>query len=140
MLPLGTIDDEEAEELRKTLLYQHVEIFPEVLGHEAKEGEEGPSEAVKAGITIVGVPTGFHTSIALWTPSERKNKIKLKNLKFTLTNDCNVSIYNVSSHTFLTSILHIYWLNANKDFRVCVRFKKTCITQRPISPKSETGD
>ena len=56
---------------RKTLLYQHVEILPEVLGHESEEGEESPSKAVKAGVTIVGVPSSFHTCKALWTSTER---------------------------------------------------------------------
>lgn len=47
--------------------YQHVKILPEVLGHEAKEGEESPSKAVKAGVSIVGVLSGFHTCITLRT-------------------------------------------------------------------------
>lgn len=62
-----------SRDVKETLLYQHVQIFPEVLGHEAKEGEEGPSKAVEAGVTIVGVPSSFHTRKALWTPSEIKN-------------------------------------------------------------------
>lgn len=65
------------------MLYQHVEIFPEVLCHEAKEGEESPSKAVKAGVAIVRVPSGFHTCKALWTSSKR-NTQKYKNCNFIL--------------------------------------------------------
>lgn len=64
------------------MFYQHVKILPEVLGHEAKEGEESPSKAVKAGVTIVGVPSGFHTHEALWTSSKRKTE-EYKNCNLT---------------------------------------------------------
>lgn len=46
-------------------LYQHVKIFPEVLRHEAEEGQEGPAEAVKAGVAVVWIPPSFHTRVAL---------------------------------------------------------------------------
>lgn len=85
----------ETEELSKTLLYQHVEVFPEVLGHEAKEGEEGPSKAVKAGITIVGVSSSFHTSKAFWTSSEGKTQQN----KFNLINVKGISKYTYSLNT-----------------------------------------
>lgn len=62
------------EKTRKIVLYQHVEILPEVLGHEAKEGEESPSKAVKTSVAIVGVPPSFHAGEALWTSSERSTK------------------------------------------------------------------
>lgn len=49
----------------KLELYQHVKIFPEVLRHEAEEGQEGPAEAVKAGVAVVWIPPSFHTRVAL---------------------------------------------------------------------------
>ena len=53
--------------------YQHVEILPEVLGHESEEGEEGPAEAVEAGVAVVGVPARLHTGVALRaTPSNTR--------------------------------------------------------------------
>lgn len=64
--------------LQKLMLYQHVKIFPEVLCHESEQSEESPAEAVKAGVTIVGVPSGFHACKTLWTPSTRINDGKKK--------------------------------------------------------------
>lgn len=62
--------------IKKTkILYQHVEIFPEVLGHESEKGEERPSETVEAGITIVGIPSGFHAGISLRTSPENNIQI-----------------------------------------------------------------
>lgn len=54
------------------MLYQHVKILPEVLCHESEESEESPAEAVKAGVTVVGVPSSFHACKALWTTSKNK--------------------------------------------------------------------
>lgn len=81
------------------MLYQHVEIFPEVLGHEAKEGEESPSKAVKAGVTIVGVPSGFHTCKALWTSSKRNTQEYCN-----LTNHLSINTVGIAD-TGITGIL-----------------------------------
>lgn len=62
------------EKLRITSLYQHIEIFPEVLGHESEEGEESPSKAVKACVTVVWVPSSFHTCEALWTTAKTNTR------------------------------------------------------------------
>lgn len=59
-----------ASSIYKQVIYQHVKILPEVLSHEAEQGKERPSKAVKAGVTIVGVPSSFHTAEAFWTISE----------------------------------------------------------------------
>lgn len=52
-------------------LYQHVKVFPEVLCHESEESQEGPAEAVKAGVAIVWIPPSFHACEALWAAAER---------------------------------------------------------------------
>lgn len=60
--------------------YQHVKVFPEVLCHESEESQEGPAEAVKAGVAVVWIPPSFHTCVALraaaegWRKSERKKE------------------------------------------------------------------
>lgn len=51
-------------------LYQHVKILPEVLCHEAEESQEGPAEAVKAGVAVVWIPPSFHTRVALRAAAE----------------------------------------------------------------------
>lgn len=51
-------------------LYQHVKIFPEVLCHEAEESQEGPAEAIKAGVAVVWIPPSFHTRVALGAAAE----------------------------------------------------------------------
>lgn len=56
------------------MLYQHVKILPVVLSHEAKQGKESPPKTVKTGVAIVGVPSGFHTHVALRTPSKRTHR------------------------------------------------------------------
>lgn len=67
-------------------LYQHIQILPEVLRHEAKQSEESPPEAVKAGVAIVRVPSSFHTCEALRTsPVRRKKKYTFQLLKIRLT-------------------------------------------------------
>lgn len=61
--------------INKQMIYLHVQSLPGVLSHEAKQGKERPPKAVKAGVTIVGVPSSFHTQVAFWTLSEMtKNK------------------------------------------------------------------
>lgn len=45
--------------------YQLEEVLPEVLCHEAEEGQEGPAEGVVAGVAIVGVPPSLHALVAL---------------------------------------------------------------------------
>lgn len=44
-----------------------VQVFPEVLGHESEQGEEGPAEGVEAGVAIVWITTRFDTYKTLWT-------------------------------------------------------------------------
>lgn len=51
-------------------LYQHVKIFPEVLCHETEESQEGPAEAIKAGVAVVWIPPSFHTRVALGAAAE----------------------------------------------------------------------
>lgn len=51
--------------LTSRFIYQHVKILPEILRHEAKKCQEGPPEAVEAGITIVWVPPSFHARVPL---------------------------------------------------------------------------
>lgn len=46
-------------------LYQHVEVFPKVLCHESEESQEGPAEAVKAGVSVVWIPPSFHACVTL---------------------------------------------------------------------------
>lgn len=58
------------EHILKLELYQHVKIFPEVLCHEAEESQEGPAEAVKAGVAVVWIPPSFHTRVALRAAAE----------------------------------------------------------------------
>lgn len=43
------------------------QVFPEVLCHEAEEGEEGPAEVVVAGVSIIWIPSHFHTHVTLRT-------------------------------------------------------------------------
>lgn len=50
--------------------YQHVKVFPEVLCHESEESQEGPAEAVKAGVAVVWIPPSFHTCVALRAAAE----------------------------------------------------------------------
>lgn len=50
--------------------YQHVKVFPEVLCHESEESQEGPAEAVKAGVAIVWIPPSFHACVALRAAAE----------------------------------------------------------------------
>lgn len=69
------------------MLYQHVKIFPEVLCHESEESEKSPAKAVKAGVTIVGVPSGFHARETLWTPSTRINDGEKNKLTSKLANN-----------------------------------------------------
>lgn len=52
-------------------IYQHVKIFPEVLCHEAKESQEGPAEAVKAGVAVVWISPSFHACVALRAAAKR---------------------------------------------------------------------
>ena len=49
----------------RAVIYQHVKIFPVILRHEAEECQEGPSEAVKAGVAIVWIPPSLHACVAL---------------------------------------------------------------------------
>lgn len=68
---------------RINAIYQHVEIFPEVLSHETEESQESPSKAVKAGVAVVGVSASFHAGEAFWTSSGRNThqlKIKAKKI------------------------------------------------------------
>jgi hypothetical protein len=44
------------------------------LGHEAEESEEGPAEAIKAGVAVVWVSPGLHTRVALRAPPGRKER------------------------------------------------------------------
>lgn len=60
------------------MTYQHVQIFPEVLCHESEKRKKGPTEAVKACVAIVWVPSGFHAREALWTSSVRVSNRKKK--------------------------------------------------------------
>lgn len=61
--------------INKEMIYLHVQSLPGVLCHEAEQGEERPPEAVKAGVTIVRVPSSFHTHVTFGTLSEMtKNK------------------------------------------------------------------
>ena len=46
--------------------YQLVEVLPVVLGHEAKEGQEGPAEVVEARVAIVWVLASFDAGVTLW--------------------------------------------------------------------------
>ena len=50
--------------------HQHVKVFPEVLCHESEESQEGPAEAVKAGVAVVWIPPGFHACVALRAAAE----------------------------------------------------------------------
>lgn len=51
-------------------IYQHIKVFPEVLRHESEESQEGPAEAVKAGVAVVWIPPSFHACVALWAAAE----------------------------------------------------------------------
>lgn len=75
--------------INKQMIYLHVKSLPGVLSHEAKQGKERPPKAVKAGVTIVGVPSSFHTQVTFWTLSEmtKKKQNKTKQSK-TLCNVC----------------------------------------------------
>lgn len=56
------------------LLYQHVEIFPEVLCHESEERQEGPAEAVEAGVSVVWIPPSFHACVALRAAAGKRKR------------------------------------------------------------------
>lgn len=43
------------------------QVFPEVLCHEAEEGEEGPAEGVVVGVSVIRIPPRFYTHVSLRT-------------------------------------------------------------------------
>lgn len=61
------------------IIYQHVEVFPEILCHEAEKCQKGPSEAVKAGVTVVWIPPSFHACVSLWAAPESSEGQSLSN-------------------------------------------------------------
>lgn len=46
-----------------------VEVFPEVLRHQAKQGQKGPTKGVKAGVAVVWVPSCLQTVKPIWALS-----------------------------------------------------------------------
>lgn len=47
--------------------HQLIQIFPEVLSHQSKQRQKGPTEGIKACIAIIRISTSFHTHISFWT-------------------------------------------------------------------------
>lgn len=52
--------------------YQHVQVLPKVLGHEAEESQESPAKTVKAGVAIIWIATSLHACVAFRTATEAK--------------------------------------------------------------------
>lgn len=49
--------------------YLMVEVFPVVLCHQAKQGQEGPPKGVEAGVAVVWVPPRLQAVKPIWTLS-----------------------------------------------------------------------
>lgn len=50
--------------------YQHVQVLPKVLCHEAEKSKKRPAKAVKAGVAVVWIASSLHTCVAFRTTSE----------------------------------------------------------------------
>ena len=46
-----------------------VEVFPVVLCHQAEQRQEGPPEAVEAGVAVVWIPSCLQTVEPVWALS-----------------------------------------------------------------------
>lgn len=60
--------------------YQHVQVLPEILRHEAEKSQKRPAKAVKAGVAVVGIASSLHTREAFRTTTNQKHKLRIVKL------------------------------------------------------------
>lgn len=94
--------------LSNSTAYLLVKVFPVILCHQSKQREEGPTKWVKAGVTIVWVPSHSVAWVPLRTlPATNRESVRLSRNRPFQYSHCMVRLMQKNIHnTRIISILH----------------------------------